>query len=74
MVVQLITHPQWHLHRFDSDGGCSLKHKTMTISTLSQSAIESLIGKTIIDAKDNWIKLDNGAVIYLDESEVEALN
>ena len=33
-----------------------------------------LVGRTIVSTGDNWIKLDNGIVIYLDDNEVESLN
>jgi hypothetical protein len=46
----------------------------MTTAKLSAEAIEMLVGRTIYSAGDNWIKLDNGLVIYLEDSEVENLN
>lgn len=46
----------------------------MTTAKLTAEAINSLIGRTIHDARDNWIQLDNGTRIYLDDSEVESLN
>ena len=46
----------------------------MTTARLSAEAIDMLVGRTILSAKDNWIKLDNGVVIYLEDSEVESLN
>jgi hypothetical protein len=46
----------------------------MTTAKLSADAIDMLVGRTILSAGDNWIKLDNGLVIYLDDSEVEHLN
>jgi hypothetical protein len=46
----------------------------MTTAKLTAEAIEMLVGRTIYSAGDNWIKLDNGHVIYLDESEIENLN
>ena len=32
-----------------------------------------LVGRTIIACGDNWIQLDNGQKIYLEESEVETI-
>jgi hypothetical protein len=46
----------------------------MTTAKLTAEAIEMLVGRTIYSAGDNWIKLDNGLVIYLEDSEVEHLN
>jgi hypothetical protein len=46
----------------------------MTSSKLNETAIESLIGRKIFSAGDNWIKLDNGCIIYLDDSEIDVLN
>jgi hypothetical protein len=46
----------------------------MTNQKLDQATIDILIGKIIIDAKDNWIKLDNGTTIYIEDSEIEMLN
>jgi hypothetical protein len=46
----------------------------MTTEKLMQETIDILIGKKIIDAKDNWIKLENGIVIYIEDSEIKMLN
>jgi hypothetical protein len=46
----------------------------MTTAKLSEYAIDMLVGRTIHSASDNWIKLDNGLVIYLDDSEIEHIN
>jgi hypothetical protein len=46
----------------------------MTTAKLRAEAIEMLVGRTIYSAGDNWIKLDNGLVIYLEDSEIENLN
>ena len=46
----------------------------MTTAKLSAESIDMLVGRTIYSAGDNWIKLDNGIVIYLEDSEVESLN
>jgi hypothetical protein len=46
----------------------------MTTAKLTAEAIEMLVGRTIYSAGDNWIKLDNGLVIYLEDSEIENLN
>ena len=46
----------------------------MTIAKLNETAINMLVGRTIHSASDNWIKLDNGLVIYLEDSEVNYLN
>ena len=40
---------------------------------LSKETKRGLIGKKIIDCGDNYIKLDNGCCIYLDESEIDNL-
>jgi hypothetical protein len=50
------------------------KQSNMTTAKLSEYAIEMLVGRTIHSASDNWIKLDNGLVIYLDDSEIEHIN
>jgi hypothetical protein len=46
----------------------------MTTAKLTAEAIKMLIGRTIHSAGDNWIQLDNGTRIYLEDSEVEHLN
>jgi hypothetical protein len=46
----------------------------MTTIKLTEEAKESLIGRKIIEVGDNYIVLDNGCRIYLDESELEMLN
>jgi len=46
----------------------------MTTAKLTEEAKEMLTGKTIISVGDNWVKLDCGLVIYLDDSEIEDLN
>jgi hypothetical protein len=46
----------------------------MTSAKLNEAAIESLVGRTIFSVGDNWIKLDNGCIIYLEDSEIEVLN
>jgi hypothetical protein len=46
----------------------------MTTQKLSADTINSLIGRTIYNAGDNWIQLDNGLKIYLEDSEIEHLN
>lgn len=46
----------------------------MTSATFSQEAIDSLIGKAIIDIGSNYVVLDNGIRIYIEESEIEMLN
>lgn len=46
----------------------------MTTLTLTQEAKEWIVGKKIIDVGVNYLKLDNGLRIYLDESEIEHLN
>jgi hypothetical protein len=46
----------------------------MTTAKLSADTINSLIGRTIHSAGDNWIQLDNGTRIYLEDSEIESLN
>lgn len=38
---------------------------------LSNEGKESLIGKRIIDAGDDYIKLDNGLCVYLSEDEID---
>ncbi len=46
----------------------------MTTIKISEEAKQGLIGKKIIEVGYNWIKLDNGCIIYLEESEIEMLN
>jgi hypothetical protein len=46
----------------------------MTTAKLTAEAIDMLVGRTIYSACNNWIKLDNGLVFYLDDSEIEHLN
>jgi kynurenine formamidase len=46
----------------------------MTTTTITQETAEFLVGKKIIEVGTNYIKLDNGLRIYLDESEIEDLN
>ena len=46
----------------------------MTTTTITQETAEFLIGKKIIEVGTNYIKLDSGLRIYLDESEIEDLN
>ncbi len=46
----------------------------MTSAKLNEAAIESLLGRTIFSVGENWIKLDNGLIIYLDDSEIDVLN
>jgi hypothetical protein len=46
----------------------------MTTAKLSEATKEMLVGLTIHSVGDNWIKLDNGIVIYLDDNEIESLN
>ena len=46
----------------------------MTTTKLSETAIKTIVGKTIIEANENWIKLSDGCIIYLDDAEIEMLN
>ena len=46
----------------------------MQTQKLSETSIESIVGKKIIEAENNWIKLDDGCIIYLDDEEIEMLN
>jgi hypothetical protein len=46
----------------------------MTTQKLNADTINMLIGRTIKEASENWIQLDNGIRIYLDDSEIESLN
>jgi hypothetical protein len=46
----------------------------MTYGVFNQSAVKSLVGRRIIAAVDNHLELDNGLIIYLDDSEIEMLN
>jgi hypothetical protein len=46
----------------------------MNTIKLTEEAKESLVGKKIIDAGDNYIVLEDGCRIYLEESEIEMLN
>jgi len=43
-------------------------------ATFNEATAKALIGKTIIDVQSNYIKLDNGLCIYLEDSEIEILN
>lgn len=45
----------------------------MKIYKLSNKTKQSLIGKTIIDCGDDYITLDDGCRIYLDDDEVNHL-
>lgn len=45
----------------------------MKIYKLSKETKKGLIGKRIIDCGDDYITLDDGCRIYLDESEIEHL-
>jgi len=40
---------------------------------LSMDAKEALVGKTIIFCGDDFIKLDNGCMIYIGEDEIHML-
>jgi hypothetical protein len=46
----------------------------MTTQKLNADTIKMLIGRTIKEASENWILLDNGVHFYLDDSEIDALN
>jgi hypothetical protein len=46
----------------------------MTTAKFSAESKDMLVGRTILSVGDNWIKLDNGTIIYLDDSEIELLN
>ena len=46
----------------------------MTAEKLTQEAVEQLIGRAIVQAQENWIKLDDGCIIYLEDSEIKMLN
>ena len=46
----------------------------MTTQKLTDETIDMLVGLTIASAGENWIKLNNGLIIYLDESEIDNLN
>ncbi len=46
----------------------------MNTIKLTEEAKESLVGKRIIHAGDNYIVLEDGCRIYLEESEIENLN
>jgi hypothetical protein len=46
----------------------------MTTAKLTAETIDMLVGRTIYSAGDNWIKLDNGLVIYIADDEIEHLN
>lgn len=46
----------------------------MTTQQLTKETAEWLVGKTIIRVESNFIQLDNGLQIYLDDEEVEYLN
>lgn len=46
----------------------------MTKTSISQEAAEWLVGKKVFEVGPNYIKLDNGLCIYLDEQEIDHLN
>jgi hypothetical protein len=46
----------------------------MTTAKLNEQANEMLVGLTIESTGDNWIKLNNGLIIYLADDEIEHLN
>lgn len=46
----------------------------MTTEKLTQEVASYLIGRVIIQAQDNWIKLDDGNIIYLEDDEIQMLN
>jgi len=46
----------------------------MTKTTITQEAAEWLVGKKVFEVGPNYIKLDNGLCIYLDEQEIDHLN
>ncbi len=46
----------------------------MNTQVFTPESSEYLVGKKIIEVKDNYITIDNGLRIYLDDSEIEHLN
>ncbi len=46
----------------------------MTTQKLNADTIKMLIGRTIKEASENWIQLENGIRIYLCEDEIKHLN
>lgn len=46
----------------------------MNTITFNQETKEYLIGLRIIEVGDNYIVLDNGLRIYIEESEIEMVN
>ena len=46
----------------------------MTSITFKEATIKLLVGKSIISVGWNYITLDNGLRIYLEESEIDFLN
>jgi hypothetical protein len=46
----------------------------MQSQRFNHAAIKLLVGSTIVEAHDNYIKLDNGFFFYLSDSEIEFLN
>ena len=46
----------------------------MSSQELSKAAAEDLVGRVIVKAEKNYIVLDSGTTIYLDDSEIENLN
>lgn len=46
----------------------------MTTQTFTEETKDWLVGKKIIDVKENYILLDNGIRIYLGDLEIENLN
>lgn len=49
-------------------------HNNMTTAKLNEQANDMLVGLTIESTGDNWIKLNNGLIIYLADDEIEHLN
>ena len=45
-----------------------------TTKKISDETKNGIVGKTIVKVGDNWIQLDNGLRIYLDEDEVNHIN
>jgi hypothetical protein len=50
------------------------KTPDMNTQVFTPESSEYLVGKKIIEVKDNYITIDNGLRIYLDDAEIEHLN
>jgi hypothetical protein len=49
-------------------------NSNMTTQKFNEQANDMLVGLTIESTGENWIKLNNGLIIYLTDDEIEHLN